>query len=41
MYRPHDVKERVSVWKFEPSPNGARDNELTAIGDSDWGEGFA
>ena len=28
---------RTSIWKFEPTPSEARDNELTATSDSDWG----
>ena len=27
---------RTSIWKFEPTANEARDNELTATSDSDW-----
>ena len=31
------VNKRTSIWKFEPTTNEARDNELTATSDSDWG----
>ena len=31
------VNKRTSIWKFEPTANEARDNELTATSDSDWG----
>ena len=31
------MNERTSIWKFEPTANEARDNELTATSDSDWG----
>ena len=31
------VKKRISIWKFEPTASEARDNELTATSDSDWG----
>ena len=31
------VNKRTSIWKFEPTANEARDNELTATRDSDWG----
>ena len=31
------VNQRTSIWKFEPTANEARDNELTATSDSDWG----
>ena len=33
----HLVNKRTSIWKFEPTANEARDNELTATSDSDWG----
>ena len=29
--------KRTSIWMFEPTANEARDNELTATSDSDWG----
>ena len=38
----HEVlveRKRVSIWKFEPSPNQARVTDLTEIGDVDWGGG--
>ena len=28
---------RISIWKFEPTASEARDNELPATSDSDWG----
>ena len=31
------VNKRISIWKFEPTASEARDTELTAMGDSDWG----
>ena len=31
------VNKRTSIWKFEPTTNEARDNELTATSDSDCG----
>ena len=31
------VNKRTSIWKFEPTANEARDNELTATCVSDWG----
>ena len=31
------VDKRTSIWKFEPTANEARDNELTATSDSDLG----
>ena len=31
------VNRRTSIWKFEPTANEARGNELTATSDSDWG----
>ena len=31
------VNRRTSFWKFEPTASEARDNELTATSDSDWG----
>ena len=31
------VNERISILKFEPTASEARDNELTATSDSDWG----
>ena len=31
------VRKRTSIWKFEPTANEARDNELTSTSDSDWG----
>ena len=31
------VNKSNGIWKFEPSANEARDNELTATSDSDWG----
>ena len=31
------MNKRVRIWKFEPSASEARDNELTATSDSDWG----
>ena len=31
------VNKRTSIWKLEPTTNEARDNELTATSDSDWG----
>ena len=31
------VNKRTSIWKFEPTANEARDNELTATSDIDWG----
>ena len=31
------VNKRKSIWKFEPTANEARGNELTATSDSDWG----
>ena len=34
----HLVNKRTSIWKFEPTANEARDNELAATSDSDWGE---
>ena len=33
----HQVNKRVIICKFEPSAREARDNELTATSDSDWG----
>ena len=30
------VNKQTSIWKFEPTINEARDNELTAASDSDW-----
>ena len=33
----HLLNKRTSIWKFEPSASEARDNELTATSDSDWG----
>ena len=31
------VNKRTSTWKFEPTASVARDNEITATSDSDWG----
>ena len=31
------MHKRVSIWKFEPLASEARDNELTATSNSDWG----
>ena len=31
------LNKRTSIWKFEPTISEARDNELTATSDSDWG----
>ena len=31
------VNKRTSIWKFEPTASEARDNELTATSDSDFG----
>ena len=31
------VNKRISTWRFQPTASEARDNELTATSDSDWG----